>query len=267
MLNPEYIPSWLREAGRLALRYFRQVEPAIKDNKTYVTEADLAVQAFLKEKIDAHYPTVGILAEENGLAQKPKAGDTYLVLDPIDGTASFVAGLPVWGIALGVIEGKTPAAGYFYLPITGDLYHAHVDGPVCRNGVATQLKPFERGHRESTLLAMSRVHQKFKISPDFPGKVRSLGSTIAHICYVATGSADAALIDDVHLWDLAAGLAILYRNGGVARYLDGTEFSVTDDLLAGNGLDSPLLLGQERSIAYFSGQINVIKLTKGLVGH
>lgn len=251
MLKYAQANSWLRTAGTLALKYFRNVNPSIKDDKTYVTEADLAVQSYLNGKIIENYPDVGILSEEENYTRKPQDGETYFVLDPIDGTAMFVAGLPIWGIALGVIKSGKPVAGFFYMPATGDFYFTETDGPVYLNETKTRLKPFDKTQRESLLLTVSRAHKRFDINPDYPGKARCLGSTEAHICYVATGSADVALVSGSYIWDLAAGVAMLYRNGGTARYINGDEFFFSEELIMKRKLALPLLLGQNSSIQFY----------------
>jgi myo-inositol-1(or 4)-monophosphatase len=251
MLYKNQANQWLRQAGKLAMGYFRNVEPSLKENNTYVTEADLKVQAYLMEQIDANYPDVGVLAEEGDLIKKPGDGETTFVIDPIDGTASFVANLPVWGIALGVIKSNKPVAGYFYMPVTDDFFYVEPQGGVYRNDSLTALKAAENIHQESILLMTSRAHKKLRINTDYPGKARSLGSTIAHICYTATGSADASLVSGCYIWDLAAGLAMLIRNGGSAFYLNGDPFTLTDDLLAGNKLHMPVVLGHPCKVEYF----------------
>lgn len=251
MLKFAQAKAWLKAAGTIALRYFRNVNPSIKDDKTYVTEADLAVQSYLKEKIIENYPDVGILSEEENYTKKPLNGETYFVIDPIDGTAMFVSGLSIWGIAVGVIKSGIPTAGYFYLPATDDFYYTETNGPVYLNEIKTRLKPFDKTQRESLLLTVSRAHKRFDINPDFPGKVRCLGSTEAHICYVATGGADVALVSGSYIWDLAAGFAMLYRNGGTARYINGDEFFFSEELIMKHKLASPVLLGQDSSIQYF----------------
>lgn len=251
MLEHEQVKPWLKEAGAIALQYYRNVKPSIKSDSTYVTEADLAVQSFLNEKIIKNYPDVGILSEESDYTREPQDGETYFVLDPIDGTAMFVSGLPVWGISLGVIKSGKTIAGFFYMPATGDLYYTETDGPVYLNESTTQLKPFNNGQRELLLLTVSRPHKLFNISPDYPGKIRCFGSTEAHICYVATGSADVAIVSKVYIWDLAAGVAMLYRNGGTARYFNGDEFFFSEELLLKGQLTSPILLGQDNSIQLY----------------
>jgi myo-inositol-1(or 4)-monophosphatase len=257
MLEYEQVNPWLKEAGALALQYYRNVKPSVKSDKTYVTEADLAVQSFLNEKIIKNYPDVGILSEEADYTRKPQDGETYFVLDPIDGTAMFVSGLPVWGISLGVIKSGKAIAGFFYMPATDDLYYTEIDGPVYLNESTTQLKPFTNGQRESLLLTVSRPHKLFDINTNYPGKIRSFGSTEAHICYVATGSADVAVVSKVYIWDLAAGIAMLYRNGGTARYFNGDEFFFSEELLSKGQLTSPILLGHEESIRFYLEYLNL----------
>ena len=251
MLKYAQAKSWLQAAGALALRYFRNVKPSMKDDKTYVTDADLGVQSLLEEKIVENFPDVGILSEENNYSKKPQDGETYFVLDPIDGTAMFVSGLPIWGIALGVIKSGKPIAGFFYMPVTDDFYYTETTGPVYLNETKTRLKPFDKVQRESLLLTVSRAHKRFDIHPDYPGKARCLGSTQAHICYVATGSADVALVSGSYIWDLAAGIAMLYRNGGTARYINGDEFFFSEELFMKRKLALPVLLGQNSSIQFY----------------
>ena len=67
------------------------------------------------------YPDAGILSEEEDYTRKPSDGETYFVIDPIDGTSMFVSGLSIWGIAIGVIKSGIPIAGFFYMPATDDF--------------------------------------------------------------------------------------------------------------------------------------------------
>ena len=94
----------LKHAGQLALSYFRKVVPEWKRDLTYVTEADLAVQGYIQEALAKRFPGDGIVAEENGLNADPDAGSRTWVVDPIDGTAAFAAGLPIWGPGIALFE-------------------------------------------------------------------------------------------------------------------------------------------------------------------
>ncbi len=248
------IKEILEAAGRIAMQPFMKVNPSFKANQTYVTEADLAVQAFLKQALDTHFPEDGIIAEENNLRHEPISGDRYWIIDPIDGTASFVAGLPVWGIGLGLMDGGKPVAGFFWIPMSQDFYHTTPEGAVYRNEQPTKIKTPAPLHRESLFLSFSRLHRRYTLSPHFPGKLRGLGSTIAHMCYVATGSADAALLGRVCIWDLAAGMALLVNNGGVLRYLHGPAVRLTD-LFSGEPTHAPMLCGHPEAVARFEALI------------
>jgi len=248
----------LERAGALAMRHFLRVTPSWKANATYVTEADLAVQAFLKEELVARFPDDGIVAEEAQLRKEPRAGDRYWVVDPIDGTASFVAGLPAWGIALGLLAGDEPVAGFFWMPVSKDFFHTRPDGGAYRNDRRARIKALEPLHSESVLLAHSRLHHGYAIAPGFPGKVRGMGSAVAHLCYVATGSADAALMGHEYVWDLAAGAALLHRTGGVLKYLDGPPVSLGALLRSGGQAPYPMLAGHPEAVARFESLITYV---------
>ena len=250
MVDVRMIREMLEAAGGLAMHHFLKVTPSRKANRSYVTEADLAVQAYLKQALEVHFPDDGIIAEEENLRQDPSSGDRYWIIDPIDGTASFVAGLPVWGIGIGLVEQHRPVAGFFWMPTSREFYYTTPDGVVYRNDQPTGVKPPEALHSESLMLAHGRLHRRYTISPHFPGKVRGMGSAIAHLCYVATGSADVALIPRVFIWDLAAGMALLLNNGGALRYLNGEAVSLTG-LFSGDPAPYPMLCGHPDMIAQF----------------
>ena len=183
MLEYNEAKTWLLEAGNIAMKYFGKVNPSRKDNKSYVTEADLKVQEFLRQKFELYYPDFGIIAEEDDLIKQPKDGKSYFVVDPIDGTASFVLGLPVWAIALGVMVNKEAVAGYVFMPATGDFYYTEESGPVYKNNMEMKIKPHEEFHNETMAIAIADVRKKLNISIEYPGKVLSLGSSIAHFQY------------------------------------------------------------------------------------
>jgi fructose-1,6-bisphosphatase/inositol monophosphatase family enzyme len=245
------ITEIITRAGRIALDYFREVKPAWKANMTYVTEADLAVQAYLHRALGDTFPDDGVIAEENDLRKPPAPGNTRTwLVDPIDGTASFSTGLPVWGVALGLVEDGEPAAGFFYAPAVDDLIVTTDGGQVVRNGQPAAIREPAPLHRESSLFIASRLHRHYTVSRDYHGKLRNLGSSAAHLAYVATGSADCALIERVYAWDVASGYAQLRHNGGELRYLDGSPVHLTD-LLDGSQMRQPMLGGHPATVAAF----------------
>ena len=238
----------LAEAGEIAMGYFRRVQPEWKLSRSLVTEADRRVQEYLTRRLRAHFPSDGIIAEEDDLRVPPTAGTRYWVIDPIDGTASFVAGLPVWGIGIALVEDGRAVEGYFHVPMTGDTWSAPPGGSVRLNGEEVLIKPPAPLYAESVILAFSRMHRVYRLSRSYRGKVRSLGSTIGHMCFVAAGSADVAILDRVWIWDVAPGLAMLTRNGGILRYLHGAEVSLTQLMDGGRALQG-MICGHPDTVA------------------
>ncbi len=250
MIDIEHIQDLAQSAGKIAMSHFRNVTPAWKEDRSYITQADLDVQAYLRDALDAAYPDDGIVAEENGLRKPPRRGDRIWVIDPIDGTASFSVGLPIWGVSIALVEGGRPTAGVFYIPTVGDLFHTGSDGLVYRNDHPLRLRAPGPFHGETSLLIASRLHRHYTLSRDYPGKLRNLGSTVAHLAYVATGSAEAALVEPVYVWDIAAGMAMLEANGGVLVYIDGTPFDLAA-LLDGTRMPLPMLAGTPEAVVAF----------------
>jgi myo-inositol-1(or 4)-monophosphatase len=113
------------EAGPIALQYFRR-SMAIEDKRPGVyydpvTEADRRIEALIRKRLTARFPDHRIVGEEHG---ESGDGTTYWIIDPIDGTRSFISGMPTWGILLGlVVEGK-PAGGIMHQPFTEETFLA-----------------------------------------------------------------------------------------------------------------------------------------------
>ena len=113
----------LEEAGRLALRHFRQplaVEDKGDGGFDPVTVADRAVEAHLRAALAQHCPEHGITGEEQ--ADRAGSGEHVWVIDPIDGTRSFITGMPLWGILLGLLHGGTPVLGFMHQPCLGETF-------------------------------------------------------------------------------------------------------------------------------------------------
>ncbi|HMO57175.1 MAG TPA: inositol monophosphatase family protein [Roseiflexaceae bacterium] len=230
--------TWITECGDLARRQFNYAVGRRKADLSFVTETDLAIEKLLVTRLLYRYPDYGILAEEG----TSHAIDREFVwaLDPLDGTASFIAGLPLWGISLGLLRHGQPYFGMIYLPLLDACYWAGPDGPAYYNGISTTVLAPSHWHSDDWICVPSNAHRRFTI--DFRGKTRCLSGTAASFCYVARGSAIAALIDHVSLWDLVGGLAILRAAGGNAINLDGTPFDITT-LLDRTNHSNALLVG------------------------
>ncbi len=250
MYDVKLIKELMTSAGERAMKYYRKVTPTWKANKTYVTEADLEVQAFLKTELERRFPDDGLIGEENDLSKEASPGGRYWIIDPVDGTASFARGVPIWGIAVGLFSLSDAIGGFFHIPTTGDFYYSTPEGQVFRNDLPVSIGEPDPASREAVMLTWPKWYKYYAMSPAYPGKVRSLGSTIAHICYVATGSADVAFVQRCAVWDLAAGLALLLHNGGVLEFLDGTPVSI-ERIITDRESPEPMLAGRPDAVRQY----------------
>lgn len=216
------------EAGELARTFFRNVSAERKADQTLVTAADRAVEEFLTPRLAARLPDTRILGEEFGATGPGDAAET-LTLDPIDGTAAFVSGLPTWCITIGLVRNGRAAGGVTYLPMTGEIYVADTDLAEW-NGRALRRHARPEAAGDYFMLTHSEFHRGGRLK--FPGKIRSLGSTAYHLALVARGAAVAAVLGRPRIWDLSAGAALLAVVGGELRYRSGAGVELAA-LLAG----------------------------------
>jgi len=245
----EWLEKVVRSAGEIALRHFRKVRATRKADNTVVTVADREVEAFLRESLSRAFPADGFLGEETG-GGAGRSGRTW-VIDPIDGTASYALGLPVWGVSVGLMQDRQPVAGLFYMPLVNELYLSH-GGDALFNGQPMRVDDSGHIDSESSLLVTSEAHRNFRI--DFAGKARALGSAAAHVCYVARGTAVGAVLRYFSIWDIAGALPILRAAGGDLRYLSGRALDPAE-LADGRKCSEPVLAGAPWALDYFAGRI------------
>lgn len=238
-----------RASGALALSYYGRANPTLKFDHSLVTEADLSVQEYIRKEVKATFPDHHFLGEEGvTLPDDRDQQEPLWVVDPVDGTASFCAGMPIWGVSISLFDGVRPVLGVFHLPVTGELYSAVTGTRAMLNDRDIRVRD-EDIDDESLLLTYSRFHSDF--TTRFAGKVRSLGSSVAHIGYVARGAACGAVLGNVHVWDVAAGQVILEAAGGSIRDLQGKKIDLAA-YLEGEKIDRILIAaakGQHRLIA------------------
>ncbi len=235
----EFATNLVTQTGELALKYYGRGDPQLKFDEELVTEAELAVREFIRGSISERYPEHHILGEgDDQTAYRHGERGFQWISDPMDGTANFQAGIPLWGVSLALFKNFWPILGVFYMPVTGDTYTALAGRKLMVNDTTITLEPEVIASNESVLLTYSRFHNEFRST--FPGKIRNLGCTAAHLGYVASSRAEAALLKYVHIWDVAAGLILLEAAGGEIRYLDGGAFHL-NDYLDSQKVDKPLL--------------------------
>jgi myo-inositol-1(or 4)-monophosphatase len=142
-------------------------------------------------------------------------------------------------MSLALYENNWPVLGYFYMPVTDDLFCATAEQQAFWN--ERPLTLVDRGDlsQESLMLTFSRFHQHYR--SQFPGKIRALGSTGVHACYVAMGRADAAVVANESFKDLAAVRIIVESVGAKIYKADGSDFFLGDHV-DGSRIDSHLVI-------------------------
>ncbi|NSW84936.1 MAG: inositol monophosphatase [Syntrophobacteraceae bacterium] len=229
----------VRGAGQEALRYYGKGNPEVKFDEELVTEAELHLVDYFRKQLEARFPEQGIFGDPLPSEDYVHGQKGFLwIYDALDGVANFQAGIPIWGISLALLENFWPVLGVFYMPVTGDLFYAHAGQKAFWGDVEMSLPEFGEVTNESLLLTYSRFHNHYRST--FPGKIRNLGSTAAHICYVARGRAEAAVLAHVSYQDLAAAQIILTAAGGKICKLNGTEFHLSE-YLGGQRIEEHLI--------------------------
>ena len=215
----QIISEIAREGGWMALAMRGALKVSVKPDGSFVTNADIAVQEYIVGKLNSAFPGTALVAEENNENQ-PGTSDSFFAVDPIDGTDCYKRGFPHFGVSIGLIENGRCTLGVFYNPALEELYAVDSGEPPTLNGEALTLKNISTGG--GPLLVPSDFHRYF--TTGFQGKIRCYGSTVHHLCYVASGCACAALGYASYIWDYAAGVALVEAAGGKVAMFSGDPF-------------------------------------------
>lgn len=214
----------LREAGKLALRYWRH-KPKFYDkpgDAGPVSEADLAVNDLLLAKLRAARPEYGWLSEETADTPERLARDDCFIIDPIDGTRSFIQGEDTFAIAAGICHRGRMTAGAVYLPALERLYTAHAEGPARMNGQT--ITASERSAPDGATMLTATPNLAASHWPGgLPDVRRAFRPSLAYrLCLVAEGRHDSMVsFRPTWEWDIAAASLIVERAGGRATAGNG----------------------------------------------
>jgi myo-inositol-1(or 4)-monophosphatase len=238
-IDARFLLSLLKEAGKMALaERGHNLSTLVKQDDTPVTMVDHKIEAYLVERISHRYQEHSIICEEG--SRHVGECDITWAIDPIDGTRSYASGLPIWGVSIGVLFQKRPLIGGYYMPATGDLFWGTTESAYHNELPLPILIPGNVNEHLTFLAIPSNFHLYFET--DYP-RLRALGSVAAHLAYVATGAAVAALTRKVSLWDIAGLLPLLSAVHAQVMYYSGTPFSVSD-LMDGYPAKEPILIVQ-----------------------
>jgi myo-inositol-1(or 4)-monophosphatase len=218
----DFAVELIRQAGELLLFYYRPsgTRASLKADRTLVTEADLAGDQMISRAIREHYPQEALLSEE--LRQTLEGeGRCAWVVDPLDGTANFSLGLPIWGVSLAHLVDGYPEAAAIYFPALGELYTARRGAGAALNGEPIQVKPPDPDMPAAFFSCCSRTFRHYEVSIRY--RARILGSACYTLCAVARGLALIGFEATPKMWDIAAGWLIVAEAGGAVMTHDGLQ--------------------------------------------
>ena len=232
--------DFIHQAGEAAMRHYGKGKPQKKFDQGVVTLAELELSELFNSHLSSRFPEHHSFQIDHVNENYTHGGGRYLwIFDPLDGVANFQAGIPVWGVSLALLDNFWPIFGVFLMPATGDLFHARAGQDAFWGNRKLNISKAGVIDDESLLLTYSRFHQHYRSS--FPGKIRNLGCASAHLCYVAMGRADAAIIANESYQGLAAARVIVESAGGKFSKLDGTDFHL-NEYMEGQKIDEHLLI-------------------------
>lgn len=245
-ITPNTLETIVRNAGSVAMRYFEALDTLAINKKSardLVTDADVAVEDFLKHAFSEHCPEYGFWGEESGQTANQRS---RWIVDPIDGTHSFSKGQYFWGISVALeIDGEL-LMGAVYAPALDDYYFAEKGKGASKNGKPIRVsdEPSLAGSMVGTGFACLRDYLEdnnltrfARIAQATTGQ-RRYGSAALDLCLVADGQLDAYWEQKLNLYDVAAGALIALEAGGSVTDFQGNAGIFPEQILATNG---PLL--------------------------
>lgn len=250
----------VKKAGEYLRSHFGTVNIQTQEKQDFsvVTEFDLTSSEMIVSGLKQAFPDYRILSEEDDNAEKFVMDDQPTwILDPLDGTSNFVAGLPLFGIALALVIKKEPVIGIIYDPVRDDMFYAEKGRGTKINGRKITVSKHKtlkkamllagRGHREKDRIRHGKIiFELEKITPYF----RRFGSAAVMLSSVAAGRADAVILTGSQAWDLAAGALLVQEAGGKVTEYCGKPWKIGSvDLVATNGVlhDQLINITKERA--------------------
>lgn len=233
----ETLIECVRQAGALVLQHFGKTEgPRRKGNTSdIVTAADIASERLISDLIRRRYPDHNLLGEEEGLQQR--GSDITWVIDPLDGTSNFAAGLPWFGVMVAVLQHEQPVLAAMYLPMTDVLYTAELGKGAFRNGKPVKMSTEK--DLSNTLCAygmdvgadgdvLERQTRLLGLLVKNARNVR-LTNCLLDFCYTLDGHLGACLNHHCKIWDIAPACLLFPEAGGRFTDLKGDDLRLELD--------------------------------------
>ena len=234
-----------RKASKSLIRDFGEIEKlqvSLKGPGDFVTNADKKVEKILIEELQKARPEYSILSEEIGEINNDSPN--RWVIDPIDGTANFLHGIPHFAISVGLEEKNEIISGIIYDPIKDEMFIAekgngsYLNNQRIRVSSRSKLKDciiFTGGPRQNAKNKSTVIQEYNNLSSEVETPVRKMGSAALDMAYVAAGRCDGYWQRNLNYWDVAAGIVLVKEAGGFVTDFDGnSKYIENKTILASN---------------------------------
>lgn len=219
--------EFAKAGGDTTLEYFqRSFDLEFKTDDSPVTNADRHAERTIRDLINKHFPEHGIIGEEYG--RENEDSDVVWILDPIDGTQSFIHGVPFYTTLIGVLVKNSPEVGVIYAPALGELASAAIGFGAAMNGETLQVRECKQLSKATFLTTEVSTFKEHGFGDVFDQLLqksrihRTWGDAYGHLM-VAAGRADFMIDPILNIWDAAALLPIVKEAGGSFTDLSGIE--------------------------------------------
>ena len=206
------------KASKILIRDFGEVEKlqvSKKGPNDFVTNADLKAEKIIIEELNKSKKNFSILGEESG-SQLNKDQDNVWIIDPIDGTTNFLHGIPHFAISIALKSNNEIVSGLIYDPIKDEMFYAEKN-----NGAYFNNQRIRVSKKKELSSCLFSTGGKDKQNNDL--NIRRSGSAALDMAYVAAGRYDGYFQNNLHLWDIAAGIILVKEAGGIVNDINLTQ--------------------------------------------
>lgn len=237
-----------RDAGAILVDRLGRAEVSNKGDIDLVTEADLAAEALIIERIKSHYPRHAILAEESGATAGvefiPGTSEWKWIVDPLDGTTNYAHGYPCFCVSIALERAGVIEIAVIYDPTRDELFAAERGQGATLNGRRMRVSAVEDLNNAMLCTGFPyNVRERPNFARDFAKftmaaqAVRRDGSAAIDLAYIACGRFDGFWENGLNAWDVAAGVLLIEEAGGRVTDFSGGPLNIyTPKVLASNGL-------------------------------
>ena len=259
-LMPQNLPALIHDISRIATdagafllqerSRFQRDAIEYKGLNNLVSYVDKETEKQLVSQLSQLLPEAGFITEEGTAGTEADPSALNWIIDPLDGTANFIHGLPVFSVSIGLAQGSTPIAGVVYDPNRNECFTAWQGGGAYCNGQKMTVSPsLQLGE---SLISTGFPYYTFEQMPQYlrileslmqqTHGLRRMGSAAIDLAYVAAGRFDAFYEYNLHSWDMAAGVLLVREAGGIVTdFSGGDQFLFRGDVIAACGIHPELI--------------------------